>query len=298
MNLTEEEKKSLIEAMQHNDITVGAPPQKEAMETMSPEENVIYQRAKDKIEECMIRNLADAGFGRSLHNYSPDYPPKLLIESLSHSLSTEVVKALHDESSVCELLDQYVEIYGDLLEPYVDQYCKESGKCVEDIDFEALCHVSAKLLNILPGELTSILLQGYQLPEILAISADTAAFEDFANSCNPDAINHYHAWTHDKTKVGAMLSLDDEMLMSDGRSISGGIENEVLSKLQVESFYHELNDTDVKICEMAAEKYTQSEIAKEIGLKSHSAVSKRLRHIRAKLDAFNGKIDDVDDLDI
>lgn len=53
-----------------------------------------------------------------------------------------------------------------------------------------------------------------------------------------------------------------------------------IAEISAEEFLNTLDETDKKIVEMLVKKFTQSEIANEIGL-SQSSVSRRLKKISA-----------------
>lgn len=66
-------------------------------------------------------------------------------------------------------------------------------------------------------------------------------------------------------------------------------ETKVLDKMKMEDFKKRLSDIDLKILELRAQGLTQQEIAKEVGYKVPSAVSKRIEKIAEQFEAFVGK---------
>lgn len=70
---------------------------------------------------------------------------------------------------------------------------------------------------------------------------------------------------------------------------SAEFETKVLDKIKIEDFKKRLSDIDMKILELRAQGYTQQEIAKEVGYKVPSAVSKRIEKIAEQFEIFVGK---------
>ena len=59
--------------------------------------------------------------------------------------------------------------------------------------------------------------------------------------------------------------------------------------MKMEDFKKRLSGVDLKILELRAQGYTQQEIAKEVGYKVPSAVSKRIEKIAEQFETFVGK---------
>ena len=58
--------------------------------------------------------------------------------------------------------------------------------------------------------------------------------------------------------------------------------------LMVEDYWKTLDDTDKKIFRLREQGYTQDEVAKMLGYSGNSAVSKRLKTMRAKFKDVTG----------
>jgi len=91
-------------------------------------------------------------------------------------------------------------------------------------------------------------------------------------------------WSHSRTSVGAMLSLDQ--LMEDApdsiTSESVSFEEEVIESAVFEAFTTILSERDQQILQLKADGFTLKEIAAKVGYQNHSAVSKRIHHISEK----------------
>lgn len=91
-------------------------------------------------------------------------------------------------------------------------------------------------------------------------------------------------WSHSRTSVGAMLSLNQ--LMEDAPdSITAettSFEEEVIESAAFEAFSTTLSERDQQILQLKADGFTLKEIAAKVGYQNHSAVSKRIHIISGK----------------
>lgn len=103
-------------------------------------------------------------------------------------------------------------------------------------------------------------------------------------------------WTHSRTTQNVSLEQIKESgtvvgndALYDIPDPSAEFETKVLDKMKMEDFKKRLSDVDLKILELRVQGYTQQEIAKEVGYKVPSAVSKRIEKIAAQFEEFVGK---------
>ena len=103
-------------------------------------------------------------------------------------------------------------------------------------------------------------------------------------------------WTHSRTTQNVSLEQIKESgtvvgndALYDIPDPSAEFETKVLDKMKMEDFKKRLSDVDLKILELRAQGYTQQEIAKEVGYKVPSAVSKRIEKIAEQFETFVGK---------
>ena len=91
-------------------------------------------------------------------------------------------------------------------------------------------------------------------------------------------------WSHSRTDVGAMLSLDQ--LMDDApdsiTSARDTFEAEIIERQAFEAFTATLSERDRKILELKAFGMKQEEITEKVGYTTHGAVSKRIHIISEK----------------
>lgn len=103
-------------------------------------------------------------------------------------------------------------------------------------------------------------------------------------------------WTHSRTAQNVSLeqikesgTVVDNDALYDIPDPSAEFETKVLDKMKMEDFKKRLSGVDLKILELRAQGYTQQEIAKEVGYKVPSAVSKRIEKIAEQFETFVGK---------
>ena len=101
------------------------------------------------------------------------------------------------------------------------------------------------------------------------------------------------SWRHSRTAKTISL----EQLRETGTKIDGdefydildpgtAFETKILDEIKMEEFKEQLSETDRRILELRTEGCTHREIAKEVGYKTPSAVSKRIERIAAKFEDF------------
>lgn len=108
---------------------------------------------------------------------------------------------------------------------------------------------------------------------------EKSASEDFNPSIRPNfrAIEHERKWNHLDTKHPTYPDPDVEKLV---REQHPNPEDVAISNITVEEYWNSLCEKDRTILEMLVEGYTQSEIAKAIGMANNSGVSKRIAKLR------------------
>ena len=111
-----------------------------------------------------------------------------------------------------------------------------------------------------------------KLAEIVRLNSDEQDFNDKVAN-NYRLKDHVRRWEHTKDKAKNILTPDPNAEL---REPPKSVEDEAIGNVLVEQFMETLEETDRKIFNRKLLGYTQSEIAKELGFSSNSAVSKRL----------------------
>lgn len=142
--------------------------------------------------------------------------------------------------------------------------------------------------------MVELLMNTMDVQSLIEIALANPVAEDFncKNPLNYAKRDFEKSWYH--TRTYKVISLDE---MIENADTSGGVElhdginvEEVsIASISAEEFLNTLDETDKKIVDMLVKRYTQAEIADEVGL-SQSAVSRRLKKIAALEKEFEKNI--------
>lgn len=289
MKFTKEQKKELVDGFRRHDITqtvhLHGEFENEEKNKKKPKKVPKENPLKKRVLKYMESDLRDFGFKRYLRNFSDKNPLNLLMDADATYISDEAMKLLADKKLTEDAVEQYMELFWPLIEHAIESYCKEKGKLPEDITDEELQRILDCTTTVVNEELLSAIMQGQQFDEINKITHEAHAHEDFKEDSlwvsNTDAINFFNQWTHSDTKIGAMLSLDDDSL----RNVS--LDFDPIEKIKIDKFRELLDDVDDSILRMRERKQTQAEIAKTLGYKTHSAVTKRIEKMQLRWIEFD-----------
>lgn len=117
-----------------------------------------------------------------------------------------------------------------------------------------------------------------KLAKIVRLNSDKKDFnEKVAN--NYRLKDHVRRWEHTKDKAKNILTPDPNAEL---REPLKSVEDEAIGNVLVERFMETLDETDSKIFSRKLAGYTQSEIAKDLGFSSNSAVSKRIAEMEQR----------------
>ena len=258
------------------------------------ERSEIFVRAKKIFGEYWLGNLRPLGANRKMKNFSKDYPVNFLENADADYFSEQISEIYADPNKLSEYIDRFFEMYGEPVMLGLDCYAKSIGKEVDDLTDEEIHTIVEKVAGAIDETLIETVMQGQQVPAIFGISRKVPQHEDFTEKLSQDKINFYNKWTHAKTKLGAPL-LFSELSEDESTGIEGArnfFDNnpaeEQRYKFLREEFAKTLNSTDREIYYLAEQGYKQKEIAKRLGYKTHSAVSKRMKIMNKDFKKFLG----------
>ena len=169
-------------------------------------------------------------------------------------------------------------MFDGLVDEAILIYCSRRQKMPDELTDEEEQYILDHTMDIINETLMNPVMQGQQLPEINEIAHKFQTHEDFGDKRNVDSINFHNKWTHAKTKIGEMLSLEG---LDESIPASGNVDAEYA--LLRDSFCSTLDDTDTAIFNLLEDGKTQREIAATLGYKTPSAVSKRIHAIRKNM---------------
>ena len=292
IKFTPEQLTELQSFFQQNDFTANMTLDREY--DFSSKQSEIFLRAKKIFGEYWLVNLRPLGVNRKMKNFSKDYPVNFLENADADYFSEEISKIYTNPEMLNRYIDRFFEMYEESVMVGLDCYAKSVSKEIDDLTDEEIHTVVEKVAGVIDETLIETVMQGQQVPAIFGISKKIPQHEDFTEKLNQDKINFYNKWTHAKTKLGAPL-LFCELSEDESTGIEGArnfFDNnpaeEQRYKFLREEFAKTLNSTDREIYYLAEQGYKQKEIAKRLGYKTHSAVSKRMKIMNKDFKKFLG----------
>lgn len=121
--------------------------------------------------------------------------------------------------------------------------------------------------------------------ELVQVMKDIPAEEDFSGKQSRAKIDFFRRWNHSRTKTQiesldaiAEKNEDNELPFSS----KDNVEKEAIEHIRIREFWASLSDDDKELLELKMSGMTAQEIANELGLKTHSAVVKRLQKLKKK----------------
>lgn len=292
IKFTPEQLNELQSFFQQNDFTSNMALEREHY--FEGEQAKIYVRTKKIFGEYWLGNLRKLGVKRKIKNFSKDHPVNFLENADADYFSEQISEIYADLDKLNEYIDRFFEMYEEPVMLGLDCYTKSVGKEVDDLSDEEIHTVVEKVAGVIDETLIETVMQGQQVPAIFGISRKVPQHEDFTEKLSQDKINFYNKWTHANTKLGAPL-LFSELSEDESTGIEGArnfFDNnpaeEQRYKFLREEFAKNLNSTDQEIYYLAEQGYKQKEIAKRLGYKTHSAVSKRMKIMNKDFKKFLG----------
>jgi hypothetical protein len=263
--------------------------------TASEAQNRVYIKVKKHFLtswNAQMKLLTGKG---SLVNFTSNAPVRCLEEANENLVAGAVMEILTDETLCDNIIDSMLTALEWDITAELEKYAKAHKKTVEELTEEEFAFVFDQFADLFLGVMMNKLMQVESVPEIMGVSKEIGAHEDFANTANTnyDKIDFKRQWSHTRSRVGEMESLDQmEYIEHKTPELATEFSDEDpqahLEMVEtIKEFYEFLGDeTDIKIFKLKANGYTQKQIAERLGFKTHSAVGKRLKKIEEKQKAF------------
>ena len=231
----------------------------------------------------------------SLINFTSNAPVRCLEEANENLVAGAVMEILTDETLCERIIDSMLTALEGDITAALEKYAKAYNKTVEELTEAEFALVFDQFADLFLSVMMNKLMQVESVPDILGVSKEIGAHEDFANTANTnyDKIDFKRQWNHTRSRVGEMESLDqiektEHTAPDSATEFSDEDPQAHLEMIEtIKEFYAFLGDeTDVKIFKLKANGYTQKQIAERLGFKTHSAVGKRLKKIEEKQKVF------------
>ena len=268
---TDEQLEILRKGFQEHDFTQ-AVPLNMSYEDMTPKQAAAFVALKTRIMGYAKANLPVLDIKRKISNFTGDFPVNLLLEADSTYIANEAVNILSDAQRTQDAINQFFDMFGGLVDQAILVYCTRKNKTPDELTDADEQRIMERVTQVVNETLLETIMLGQQFPEINEIAHKFQTHEDFGDKRNVDAINFHNQWTHAKTKIGEMLSLEG---LDESIPASDNVDAEYA--LLRDSFCSALDDTDTAIFNLLEDGKTQREIAATLGYKTPSAVSKRIR---------------------
>ena len=263
--------------------------------TASEEQNRVYIKAKKHFLSSWNKQMKLLTGKGSLINFTSNAPVRCLEEANENLVAGAVMEILTDETLCERIIDSMLTTLEGDITAELEKYAKAHNKTVEELTEAEFALVFDQFADLFLSVMMNKLMQVESVPEIMGVSKEIGAHEDFASTANTNfnKVDFKRQWNHTRTRVGELESLDqmeDIEHKTPELAMEFSDEDPQAHLEMVETnkeFYAFLGDeTDVKIFKLKANGYTQKQIAERLGFKTHSAVGKRLKKIEEKQKAF------------
>ena len=263
--------------------------------TAYEEQNRVYIKAKKHFLSSWNKQMKLLTGKGSLINFTSNAPVRCLEEANENLVAGVVMEILTDETLCERIIDSMLTALEGDITAELEKHAKAHNKTVEDLTEEEFTFVFDQFADLFLSVMMNKLLQVESVPEIVGVSKEIGAHEDFARTANTnyDKIDFKRQWSHTRSRVGEMESLDqiektEHTAPDSATEFSDENPQAHLEMVEtIKEFYEFLGDeTDVKIFKLKANGYTQKQIAERLGFKTHSAVGKRLKKIEEKQKEF------------
>ena len=259
------------------------------------EQNRVYIKAKKHFLSAWNKQMKLLTGKGSLINFTSNAPVRCLEEANENLVAGAVMEILTDETLCERIIDSMLTTLEGDITAELEKYAKAHNKTVEELTEAEFALVFDQFADLFLSVMMNKLMQVESVPDILGVSKEIGAHEDFATTANTnyDKIDFKRQRDHTRSRVGEMESLDqiekaEHKTPESATEFSDEDPQAHLEMMEtIKEFYAFLGDeTDIKIFKLKANGYTQKQIAERLGFKTHSAVGKRLKKIEEKQKAF------------
>ena len=313
---TPEQIKEMQAVFKSNDITrvVSITPSVD----ISKEKAEVYVKTKKILSNYWLGELRELGIKRFMKNFSRNYPIKVLNNGDGDYFARQIAEMYTDPNQFEKAVEQFFEMYDEQLCIGLEGYAESIGKDIESLTKEEVGLVIEKVADVINEELIKVLMLGQQVPEVYSVGRKNPADEDYHTDKDGkhvyswDYINYLDKWTHYRTKLGRVLLFselekdlsedetqehersedEDSQIESAKSAFSRDTEQEEREYKELrDAFVETLSGVDLEIFYMCEADLTRAEIASRLGYKYPSTITKRVKKIQKKLNAFLSSVE-------
>ena len=266
----------------------------------------LYMKAKKFFLDAWLKQQKKMGGKGSLKNFSNDHPLKLMEQKDEKLIVGAVGKILGDEEQYAQIIDTFFDQFQPQFMVGFNAYAASVNKSVDDLTDDEIEMVTGKVADAFYETTMELLMKSQGIPEVINLTKKVVnqTHQDFPEGNNYRKTDFQRAFYHTRTQMDTILSLDEFQEngydMDEGaRNFLNQIEDEIdpaeedeKENLIFTAYYQILDNVERDILELRVKKFTNEDIAKQLGYKTQSAISKRLAKMREKFDELIKKLDE------
>ena len=258
----------------------------------------LYMKAKKFFLDAWLKQQKKMGGKGSLMNFSNDHPLKFIEQKDEELIVGAVGKILGDEEQYAQIIDTFFDQFQPQFMVGFNAYAASVNKNVDDLTDSEIDMVVNKVVDAFYETMMELLMKSQGIPDVIGITSDVhnQTHQDFPEAENFDKIDFQRAFYHTRTEIDTILSLDefqenDNDTWESAQSVFELTDDEIdpvaedkKEQLIWNAYYQVLDNVEREILELRVKKFTNEDIAKQLGYKTQSAISKRLAKMRKKFD--------------
>ena len=258
----------------------------------------LYMKAKKFFLAAWLKQQEAMGGKGSLKNFSNDYPLKLMEQKNEELIIGAVGKILGDEEQYVQIIDTFFDQMQPQLMVGFNAYAASVNKNVDDLTDDEIKMVVDKVADAFLETMMELFMKSQGIPDVIGMTSNVhnQTHQDFPEAENFDKIDFQRAFYHTRTEIDTILSLDefqenDNDMWESAQSVFELTDDEIdpvaedkKEQLIWNAYYQVLDNVEREILELRVKKFTNEDIAKQLGYKTQSAISKRLAKMRKKFD--------------
>ena len=258
----------------------------------------LYMKAKKFFLAAWLKQQEKMGGKGSLKNFSNDHPLKLMEQKDEELIVGAVGKILGDEEQYTQIIDTFFDQMQPQFMVGFNAYAASVNKSVDDLTDDEIEMVTGKVADAFYNTMMELLMKSQGIPEVINLTKKVVnqTHQDFPEGNNYRKTDFQRAFYHTRTQMDTILSLDEFQengydTGESARNFFDQIEDEIdpaeedeKENLILTAYYQVLDNVEREILELRVKKFTNEDIAKQLGYKTQSAISKRLAKMRKKFD--------------
>ena len=273
---------------------------------VSPAQAKLYVKAKGFFLAAWLKQQEAMGGKGSLKNFSSNHPLKLMEQKDEELIVGTVGKILGDEEQYAQIIDTFFDQFQPQFMVGFNAYAASVNKSVYDLTDDEIEMVTGKVADAFYETMMELLMKSQGIPDVIGMTSNVhnQTHQDFPEAENFDKIDFQRAFYHTRTEIDTILSLDefqenDNDTWESAKSVFELTDDEIdfvaedkKEQLIWNAYYQVLDNVEREILELRVKKFTNEDIAKQLGYKTQSAISKRLAKMREKFDELIKKLDE------